>query len=141
MHHECRPTRMSSGSDWLHDVAAELVETESRGISSLPHALSSTSSGDLEFAARSSYSMLAETATGLPICVAMPASYATPLPARSGTGSSSPLLIYAEAGRNTQGTPAALPGSPSTAWRRLLQPVTTRRRSRDAGRDHPDGEG
>ncbi|WP_405853801.1 hypothetical protein OG407_00165 [Streptomyces sp. NBC_01515] len=31
--------------------------------------------------------------------------------------------------------------SPSTVWRRLLQPVTTRRRSQDAERDHLDGEG
>lgn len=52
------PTRMGSGSDWLHDLAAELVEREARGDTSLPDGLHSTSQRDKEFAARSAYDML-----------------------------------------------------------------------------------
>lgn len=52
------PTRMGSGSDWLHDLAAALVEREERGDTSLPDDLQSTSCRDKEFAARSAYDML-----------------------------------------------------------------------------------
>ncbi|MEU0188621.1 SAVMC3_10250 family protein [Streptomyces afghaniensis] len=52
------PTRMGSGSDWLHDLAAVLVEREARGDTSLPEDLHSTSRRDKEFAARSAYDML-----------------------------------------------------------------------------------
>ncbi|MFC4561235.1 SAVMC3_10250 family protein [Nocardiopsis mangrovi] len=62
--HDCSPTRMGSGSDWLHDLAAELVAKEDRGDLSFPDRLSSTSGGDQEFAARSSYSMMADYCDG-----------------------------------------------------------------------------
>ncbi|MFF5531660.1 SAVMC3_10250 family protein [Streptomyces cinerochromogenes] len=52
------PTRMGSGSDWLHDLAAVLVDREARGDTSLPDDLHSTSRRDKEFAARSAYDML-----------------------------------------------------------------------------------
>ncbi|MFF5129125.1 SAVMC3_10250 family protein [Streptomyces syringium] len=52
------PTRMGSGSDWLHDLAAVLVEREAQGDTSLPDDLHSTSQRDMEFAARSAYDML-----------------------------------------------------------------------------------
>ncbi|MGW4687197.1 SAVMC3_10250 family protein [Streptomyces sp. NPDC004244] len=55
---EAPPTRMGSGSDWLHDLAAALVEREGRGDTSLPDDLDSTSRRDKEFAARSAYDML-----------------------------------------------------------------------------------
>ncbi|WP_078616192.1 SAVMC3_10250 family protein [Streptomyces albus] len=58
--YDCPPTRMGSGSDWLHDLAAELVAREERGDISFPGRLSSTSRRDQEFAARSSYSMMAD---------------------------------------------------------------------------------
>lgn len=53
------PKRMGSGSDWLHDLAAVLVEREARGDVSLPDELRSTSRRDKEFAARSAFDMLA----------------------------------------------------------------------------------
>ncbi|WP_343244018.1 SAVMC3_10250 family protein [Streptomyces sp. SID13726] len=52
------PTRMGSGSDWLHDLAATLVEREARGDTSLPDDLKTTRWRDKEFAARSAYDML-----------------------------------------------------------------------------------
>ncbi|MGW7618830.1 SAVMC3_10250 family protein [Streptomyces antimycoticus] len=52
------PTRMGSGSDWLHDLAASLAEREAQGDTSLPDNLHSTSRRDKEFAARSAYDML-----------------------------------------------------------------------------------
>jgi hypothetical protein len=52
------PTRMGSGSDWLHDLAAALVEREAQGDTSWPGDLHSTSQRDKEFAARSAYDML-----------------------------------------------------------------------------------
>ncbi|KAF5994041.1 MULTISPECIES: SAVMC3_10250 family protein [Streptomyces] len=52
------PTRMGSGSDWLHDLAATLAEREARGDTSLPDDLETTSRRDKEFAARSAYDML-----------------------------------------------------------------------------------
>ncbi|WOT36946.1 SAVMC3_10250 family protein [Streptomyces coeruleorubidus] len=55
---DASPTRMGSGSDWLHDLAAVLVEREARGDTSLPEDLHSTSRRDKEFAARSAYDML-----------------------------------------------------------------------------------
>ncbi|MEV5526013.1 SAVMC3_10250 family protein [Streptomyces prunicolor] len=55
---EAPPTRMGSGSDWLHDFAATLVDREERGDTSLPEDLFSTSRRDKEFAARSAYDML-----------------------------------------------------------------------------------
>ncbi|MEU6898205.1 SAVMC3_10250 family protein [Streptomyces virginiae] len=55
---EAPPTRMGSGSDWLHDLAAALVAREAQGDTSLPDALHSTSRRDKEFAARSAYDML-----------------------------------------------------------------------------------
>ncbi|MGW7223226.1 SAVMC3_10250 family protein [Streptomyces sp. NPDC054826] len=55
---DASPTRMGSGSDWLHDLAAVLVEREAQGDTSLPEGLHSTSRRDKEFAARSAYDML-----------------------------------------------------------------------------------
>ncbi|MER7536267.1 SAVMC3_10250 family protein [Streptomyces sp. NPDC097704] len=55
---EAPPTRMGSGSDWLHDLAAALVEKEAEGDTSLPDVLRSTGRRDKEFAARSAYDML-----------------------------------------------------------------------------------
>ncbi|WP_413251711.1 SAVMC3_10250 family protein [Streptomyces spectabilis] len=52
------PTRMGSGSDWLHDFAATLVQRESQGDASLPSTLFSTHQNDQEFAARSCYPMV-----------------------------------------------------------------------------------
>jgi len=52
-------TRMGSGSDWLHDLAAVLVERVARGDTSFPEELYSASRRDKEFAARSAYDMLA----------------------------------------------------------------------------------
>ncbi|MGW3185492.1 SAVMC3_10250 family protein [Kitasatospora sp. NPDC001119] len=57
-HRDARATRTGSGSDWLHDLAAELVEREARGDTSFPDRLASTRFSDQEFAARSCYSML-----------------------------------------------------------------------------------
>lgn len=56
--YEAPPTRMGSGSDWLHDLAATLVEREAQGDTSLPDDLFSTCRRDKEFAARSAYDML-----------------------------------------------------------------------------------
>ena len=64
MHHDCPPTRMGSGSDWLHDLAAELAAAPSRDDSSIPLSLSSTSLSGQEFAARSAYSMMADYCDG-----------------------------------------------------------------------------
>lgn len=64
MHHDCPPTRMGSGSDWLHDLAAELTGTGSREEGARSHRLSSTSLSDQEFAARSAYSMMADYCEG-----------------------------------------------------------------------------
>ncbi|WP_419997798.1 SAVMC3_10250 family protein [Streptomyces boninensis] len=52
------PTRMGSGSDWLHEMAADLVAKEARGDTSLPASLRSTNLNDQEFAARSAFSMI-----------------------------------------------------------------------------------
>jgi hypothetical protein len=57
-HRDHVPTRMGSGSDWLHALAADLVVREERGDTSAPERLASTSMNDQEFAARSAYSMI-----------------------------------------------------------------------------------
>ncbi len=57
-HRDHPPTRMGSGSDWLHDLAAELAQRENLGDFSLPEALLSTSQGDQSFAARSAFDMV-----------------------------------------------------------------------------------
>ncbi|ROQ60234.1 hypothetical protein EDD93_7668 [Streptomyces sp. 840.1] len=51
-------TRMGSGSDWLHDMAAELVAMEERGETALPESLSRTAPGMQEYAARAAYDMM-----------------------------------------------------------------------------------
>ncbi|MFC9820751.1 SAVMC3_10250 family protein [Streptomyces erythrochromogenes] len=55
---EAPPTRMGSGSDWLHDLAAALVAREAQGDTSLPYELLATGRRDKEFAARSAHDML-----------------------------------------------------------------------------------
>ncbi|MGW2843214.1 SAVMC3_10250 family protein [Streptomyces sp. NPDC001493] len=52
-HPDHPPSRMGSGSDWLHDLAADPVAREARGDTSLPSTLGSTRLKDQEFAARS----------------------------------------------------------------------------------------
>ncbi|MER6168415.1 SAVMC3_10250 family protein [Streptomyces violaceorubidus] len=61
---DASPTRMGSGSDWLHDLAADLAEREAQGDTSLPETLHATSRRDKEFAARSAYDMLLTTYEG-----------------------------------------------------------------------------
>ncbi|WP_268829368.1 SAVMC3_10250 family protein [Streptomyces roseoverticillatus] len=65
-HRDCAPKRMGSGSDWLHDLAADLVNREAQGDTSMPDSLASTSRRDQEFAARSCYAMLSRFANGGP---------------------------------------------------------------------------
>lgn len=57
-HRDHPPSRMGSGSDWLHDLAADLVAREARDDTSLPSLLDSTGINDQEFAARSAFAML-----------------------------------------------------------------------------------
>lgn len=51
-------TRMGSGSDWLHDMAAELVALEERGETTLPESLVRTPRGMQEYAARVAHDMM-----------------------------------------------------------------------------------
>ena len=51
-------TRMGSGSDWLHDMAAELVALEERGETALPESLARTPRGMQEYAARAAHDMM-----------------------------------------------------------------------------------
>ncbi|MFF2731209.1 SAVMC3_10250 family protein [Streptomyces sp. NPDC058008] len=51
-------TRMGSGSDWLHDMAAELVAMEQRGEATLPASLVRTPRGAQEYAARVAHDMM-----------------------------------------------------------------------------------
>lgn len=57
-HRDHPPTRMGSGSDWLHDMAADLVQREADGDTTPPEALACTRLSDQEFAARSAFSMI-----------------------------------------------------------------------------------
>lgn len=57
-HRDHPPTRMGSGSDWLHALAAELVQRERRGDFTRPATLLSTSQDDQSFAATSAYDMV-----------------------------------------------------------------------------------
>lgn len=52
------PTRMGSGSDWLHDMAAELVALDARGETTLPESLVRTRRGMREYAARVAHDMM-----------------------------------------------------------------------------------
>ncbi|WP_229871934.1 SAVMC3_10250 family protein [Streptomyces longisporoflavus] len=52
------PTRMGSGSDWLHAMAADLAQREAYGDATPPEMLASTGLNDQEFAARSAFSMI-----------------------------------------------------------------------------------
>ncbi|MFF7446019.1 MULTISPECIES: SAVMC3_10250 family protein [unclassified Streptomyces] len=52
------PTRMGSGSDWLHDMAADLVQRETAGDTTPPETWASTRLSDQEFAARSAFAMI-----------------------------------------------------------------------------------
>ncbi|WP_406226321.1 SAVMC3_10250 family protein [Streptomyces albidoflavus] len=63
-HSDASPTRIGSGSDWLHDLAADMAETEAHGDAWPPETLHSTSRRDKEFAARSAYDMLVTTYEG-----------------------------------------------------------------------------
>ncbi|MEU5428355.1 SAVMC3_10250 family protein [Streptomyces olivoreticuli] len=124
MEHDCPPTRMGSGSDWLHDLAAELVGKEESGDTSFPDRLLTTNRSDQEFAARSSYSMLASYCEGPAylhgharvLCNFSPGQFqhrlivATPL--------------YVEAvppPEPATATVTAQPTIPPARWRRLLQ--------------------
>ena len=49
---------MGSGSDWLHAMAADLVQLETRGDTTSPETLASTRLSDQEFASRSAFSMI-----------------------------------------------------------------------------------
>ena len=51
-------TRMGSGSDWLHDMAAELMALEERGETALPESLARTPRGMQEYAARAAHDMM-----------------------------------------------------------------------------------
>ncbi|WP_324603625.1 MULTISPECIES: SAVMC3_10250 family protein [Streptomyces] len=51
-------TRMGSGSDWLHDMAAELVALEERGETTLPESLVRTPREMQEYAARVAHDMM-----------------------------------------------------------------------------------
>ncbi|MEV0375098.1 alpha/beta hydrolase [Streptomyces sp. NPDC050636] len=51
-------TRMGSGSDWLHDMAAELVAMEERGETTLPESLVRTPRGMQEYAAKAAHDMM-----------------------------------------------------------------------------------
>ncbi|QXQ94895.1 hypothetical protein KV381_00190 [Streptomyces sp. WY228] len=62
-HRDHPPSRMGSGSDWLHDLAVDLVAREARGDTSLPSLLGSTRLNDQEFAARSAFAMHADHRT------------------------------------------------------------------------------
>ncbi|MEV8477570.1 SAVMC3_10250 family protein [Streptomyces sp. NPDC051173] len=57
-HRDHPPTRMGSGSDWLHTMAADLVQREAHGDATAPGTLASTRLADQEFAARSAFSMI-----------------------------------------------------------------------------------
>ncbi|WP_079052956.1 SAVMC3_10250 family protein [Streptomyces phaeochromogenes] len=57
-HRDHPPTRMGSGSDWLHHMAAELVRREADGDTTPLEALASANLRDQEFAARSAFSMI-----------------------------------------------------------------------------------
>ncbi|MFC8131344.1 SAVMC3_10250 family protein [Streptomyces sp. NPDC057302] len=57
-HRDHPPTRMGSGSDWLHAMAADLVQRETRGDTTSPETLASTRLSDQEFASRSAFSMI-----------------------------------------------------------------------------------
>ncbi|MFF5839605.1 SAVMC3_10250 family protein [[Kitasatospora] papulosa] len=121
MHHDCPPTRMGSGSDWLHDLAAELAASASRDDSSIASSLSSTSLGDQEFAARSAYNMMANYCDrpaylqghARVLCNFPPNRFrhrmivATPL--------------YVEAGQTPSAQAEAQSGPSSPAWRRWLR--------------------
>lgn len=62
--HGCSPSRMGSGSDWLHDLAADLIDRERRSDGSLPGQMNTTSQHAMKFAARSAYGMLTERYAG-----------------------------------------------------------------------------
>ncbi|WP_424887438.1 SAVMC3_10250 family protein [Streptomyces sp. XH2] len=119
------PTRMGSGSDWLHDLAADLVDSEARGDMSLPARLSSTSRGDQEFAARSCYSMISHYFAGGPAYLH---GHARVLCNFAPVGLEHRLIVatplYVETGprpRPVGITASAEPTTSSSWWRRLMR--------------------
>ncbi|WP_459249437.1 SAVMC3_10250 family protein [Streptomyces youssoufiensis] len=121
---EAPPTRMGSGSDWLYDLAATLVEREARGDTSLPEALTTTSRRDKEFAARSAYDMLVSDYEG-PAYLHGHARVLCNFPPRPWQHRlivATPLYVEAVP-RPRNGALEALPGRsvPAGFWQRLLR--------------------
>ncbi|MGC0311971.1 hypothetical protein QBC98_000416 [Kitasatospora acidiphila] len=63
-HRDAGPTRMGSGSDWLHDLAVALMDERATEDSSSLGQRFSVSQSAQEFAARSCYSMLTDRLDG-----------------------------------------------------------------------------
>ncbi|GAA1259531.1 hypothetical protein GCM10009665_56980 [Kitasatospora nipponensis] len=63
-HRDAGPTRMGSGSDWLHDLAVALNSEQSLDERPSAGQLLGIGQGDLEFSARSCYSMLTDRLDG-----------------------------------------------------------------------------
>ncbi|SCF59725.1 SAVMC3_10250 family protein [Streptomyces sp. Cmuel-A718b] len=130
MHHDCPATRMGSGSDWLHDLAADLAASASRDDSSVALALSSTSLGDQEFAARSAYSMMADYCDGPAYLQGHARVLCNFPPDRFRHRMIVATPLYAEAGQSLSARAEPQSGPSSPTWRRWLRRPADRQHGR-----------
>ncbi|MFF2792846.1 SAVMC3_10250 family protein [Streptomyces sp. NPDC058049] len=120
---DCPATRMGSGSDWLHDLAAELNASVERGDHALPLSLSSADVSDQEFAARSAYDMMADYRGGPAYLQGHARVLCNFPPGRFRHRMIVATPLYVEAGQTPQARAVAASGSSSRAWRRWARSV------------------
>ncbi|MGW9067994.1 SAVMC3_10250 family protein [Streptomyces yangpuensis] len=120
---DCPATRMSSGSDWLHDLTAELNASVERGDHALPLSLSSADVSDQEFAARSAYDMMADYRGGPAYLQGHARVLCNFPPGRFRHRMMVATPLYVEAGQTPQARAVAASGSSSRAWRRWARSV------------------